>query len=91
MRTVVREGHSSMSAQYFFHLYNGPDVILDEIGVEVSELDQVRDALAQTVREMLRAQQLNMSELEGWEVRVVDAAAAAVMTVGLGDLKDLSC
>ena len=80
-----------MSGYYFFHLYNANDVILDKNGVELQWRDQVGNALVQTVREVVREEQLNVSELEGWEVRIVDAAGVAVMTICLGDLKDLSC
>jgi hypothetical protein len=68
----------------FFHLYKGADVILDKSGVEVSEFN--RDILVGIVREVLRGQDLKTSELEGWEVRVVDAAGNDVMTFRLGDL-----
>ena len=72
--------------RYFFHLYDGADVILDQIGVEVSKLDQVRDVLVQTVREMQCEQSLEISELETWELRVVVGGGTVVMTVRLSDL-----
>jgi hypothetical protein len=78
-----------MSERYFFHLHKAQDVILDGIGVEVKRRDQIDAALAQALEEMRREQSLNMSELEGWEVRVTDAAGRVVMTVRLSDLKNL--
>ena len=54
-----------MSARYFFHLYHDEDAILDEIGVEVSELDQLGDAIAQIVAEMQRAQKLTCPSSRG--------------------------
>ena len=74
-----------MSARYFFHLYNGDEAIRDEVGVEVGELDDVRDAFVQIIREMRR--ELSMSDLDQWEVRVQDAAGTVVARFQLGDLK----
>jgi hypothetical protein len=76
-----------MSARYFFHLYNRKEVIPDEVGVEVGGADHVGDAFVQIMRGM---QRLNVSELVGWEMRVVNAAGIVVMTFRLGDLKELS-
>jgi hypothetical protein len=47
----------------------------------------VRPAFVQVIRE---TQRLKVSELDGWEVRVVNAAGTAVMAFRLGDLKNLS-
>ena len=74
-----------MNGRYFFHLHNANDVILDKKGVEVQRLDQVGATLVQALKEMEREQQLNISELAGWEVRVTDPAGNVVMTVDLGD------
>jgi hypothetical protein len=78
-----------MTTRYFFHLYNGSDVIVDEIGVEVSEPDRVSEALMQAMREMQREPNFNGAELDGWELGVVDSAGTGVMTVRLRDLNDL--
>jgi hypothetical protein len=75
-----------MGARYFFHLYNVTDVILDETGVELSNLDEVGDAVAQAVREAQREQDLDTVEIEGWEARVVDGIGTGVATVRLRDL-----
>jgi hypothetical protein len=79
-----------MVARYFFHLYNEHDVILDETGVEVSNPDEVGDAVVQSVREMQREQDLNIADLEGWDMRVLDGGGTVIMTVRLGDLTDLN-
>ena len=76
-----------MGARMFFHLRKGADVILDKVGVEVGEVNQVRDALVKSVQEMQREQDLEMSELQGWELQVVDTAGATVMTVRLSEIK----
>jgi hypothetical protein len=77
-------------ARYFFHLYKGEEVIRDESGVELASLHDLRDAIVQSAREMLRNKELDASELEGWEVRVVDAAGRVVEAFPLRDLKDSS-
>ena len=76
-----------MTDHYFFHLHNAEDVIFDEIGVEVSGLDQVDAALAEAIEEMQREQYLKGSDLEGWEMRVVDTAGIVVMAIPLEALR----
>ena len=78
----------SLPARYFFHLYRGEEVIRDEVGVEVSGLDQVRDAFEQIIREMQR--ELDLPDLDQWEVRVVDGAEIVVAEFRLSDLKNMS-
>ena len=75
------------SARYFFHLHKGDEVIPDELGVEVSGLDCVLDAFVQAIREMQG--DLYMSELDQWEVRVLDAAGVTAATFPLSDLREL--
>jgi hypothetical protein len=78
----------SLPARYFFHLCKGEEVIRDEVGVEVSGLDHVRDAFVQIIREMQR--ELDLPDLDQWEVRVVDGAEIVVAEFRLSDLKNMS-
>jgi hypothetical protein len=79
-----------MSTRYFFHLHKGDEVIPDQRGVELPALHDLRDVLVQSAREMLCNEELDASELVGWEVRVVDAAGTVVQVFRLSDLKDTS-
>jgi hypothetical protein len=74
------------SARYFFHLYKDGEVISDERGVELDSVRDLRDVFVQTAREMLRNEELDTSELEGWEVRVLDVTGSVVATFRIGDL-----
>jgi hypothetical protein len=78
-------GGGPRRARYFFHLHKGDEVIHDEVGVEVSVDADVRDAFVQCFREMQH--ELGLSELDRWEVRVVDTAGIIVARFRLGDLK----
>ena len=60
-------------------------MIHDEVGVEVSGDEDVRDAFIQCIREMQH--ELGLSDLDRWEVRVVDTAGIIVATFRLGDLR----
>jgi hypothetical protein len=84
-------GAGPRSARYFFHLYKGEKVIRDESGVELDSLHDVRDVVVQSAREMLRNKELDTSDLDGWEVRVVDAAGTVLEAFRLRDLTDTSC
>jgi hypothetical protein len=72
--------------RYFFHLYKGEEVVADERGVELDSVRDLRDVFVQTAREMLRNKELDTSELEGWEVRVLDVTGSVVATFRVGDL-----
>jgi hypothetical protein len=74
--------------RYFFHLCKGEEVILDEKGVELDALHDLHEVVVQSAREMLHNRELDASELDGWEIRVVDAGGALVEPFRLGDLKD---
>ena len=72
------------ASRYFFDLYSDHEVIIDEVGVELSKLSQVLDAFEQTIWEMQREEELNLGACE---VRVVDVAGTVVETFRLGALK----
>jgi hypothetical protein len=74
------------SARYFLHLYKGEQVIPDEKGVELDSVHDLREVFVQTAREMLRNEELDTSELEGWQVRVLDVTGSVVATFRIGDL-----
>jgi hypothetical protein len=83
-------GVGPRSARYFLHLHKDEEVIRDESGVELDSLHDLREVVVQSAREMLRNKELDTSELEGWEVRVVDEAGTVVQAFPLHDLKDTS-
>ena len=62
------------------------EVISDERDVELGLFRDPRDVFVQTAREMLRNEELDTSELEGWEVRVLDVTGSVVATFRIGDL-----
>jgi hypothetical protein len=78
-------GGGARSARYFFHLHKGDEVMHDEVGVEVSGDDDVRDAFVQCIREMQH--ELSLSDLDRWEARVVDTDGIIVARFRLGDLR----
>ena len=98
-KRACRDGHTSTgmpvsgtprdpsTARYFFHLCKGEQVLQDELGVELSAVDDLRDIFVRTASEMQREEELNLSEFDGWEVRVADAAGRVVMEFRLSDLK----
>jgi len=73
------------SARYFFHLYKDEEIIPDERGVELDSVGDLRVLFVQTAREMLRNEELDPSELKGWEVRVLETGSV-VATFPIGDL-----
>jgi hypothetical protein len=78
-------GGGARSARYFFHLHKGDEVMHDDVGVEVSGDDDVRDAFVQCIREMQH--ELSLSDLDRWEARVVDTDGIIVARFRLGDLR----
>jgi hypothetical protein len=69
------------SMRLFFHLTNGTDLILDEDGLEVEHLDEVRNAIADDIEELKR--EFPAQDWSSWRLEVTDQIGAVVLSVAL--------
>jgi hypothetical protein len=67
----------------FFHLVGAYDTLLDEDGVEVADMGQLR-AHAQKAVEELRSEDLSAArDWKGWRLEVTNTSGAVLLTINL--------
>jgi hypothetical protein len=70
----------------FFNLHNTDDTILDEEGVEVSNVEELRAQVAKEVNEVRSADPLVAGEWKGWRLEATDPSGAVLFSVNLDPL-----
>jgi Domain of unknown function (DUF6894) len=65
----------------FFHLTNGSEVIVDDDGLEVAHLDEVRKVIAADLEELKR--EIPLERRNGWRLEVTDQAGEILVSVPL--------
>jgi hypothetical protein len=69
--------------RYFFHLVDAHGSILDEDGVEVADMGQLR-AHAEKAVEDLRSEDPSIAtDWKGWRLEVTDTSGAVLLTIKL--------
>ena len=74
--------------RYYFHLVDGNDVILDEGGVEVADLEIARAEVIKAIVQFRRECPDTAIEWVGWRIEVADAAGSIVLVIDLNDLAE---
>jgi hypothetical protein len=69
--------------RYYFHLMADHDAIPDDEGIELDDLDRVRSAALEAIRELSQADPELVQEAHGWKMNVADASGAVVFTLSL--------
>ena len=67
----------------YFHLLNGHDTILDDTGLEVSNLEAMRCYAFQAICELREETSQGSAEWQGWRLDVVDSAGHVLLSVPL--------
>jgi hypothetical protein len=77
----------------FFHLTNGHDSILDEEGLEVTELASAQREVLRTIDEIWQTDASQAHEWNGWILSVVSDAGAVILSLDLHELNSgrLNC
>ncbi len=57
--------------RFFFHLVNGHEAILDDVGIEVSDLRTAKAEAAKAVQELRHEDRGIASEWTGWRLDIV--------------------
>jgi hypothetical protein len=72
-------------ARYYFHLVSPHEVILDDEGVEVTDLAEARAEALKTIDELRRESPSAAEGWEGWRLDVADAAGSVVFSISLDE------
>jgi hypothetical protein len=65
----------------FFNLTNGVEVIVDDDGLEVAHLDEVRNVIAADLEELKR--EIPLERRSGWRLEVTDQSGEVLVSVPL--------
>ena len=67
----------------YFHLVSRHDVILDNIGVEVANLESAEAEARQAIRDLRQEDDQTDEEWQGWQLNVTDAAGQVLLSIPL--------
>jgi hypothetical protein len=70
----------------FFNLHNTDEAILDQEGVEVEDVEELRAEVAKVVKEVRSADPLVASEWKGWRLEATDPSGGVLFSVNLDPL-----
>ena len=68
---------------FYFHLQNGTEMIRDEEGIEVSDLDATRAEALDALRDMRDKNDSDLHDWAGWKLAVVDEAGALLFSLDM--------
>jgi hypothetical protein len=67
----------------YFHLVSRHDVILDNFGVEVANLESAEAEARQAIRDLRQEDDQTDEEWQGWQLNVTDAAGQLLVSIPL--------
>jgi hypothetical protein len=67
----------------YFHLTNGRDVVRDEDGIDVADVDAARREAQQAVEELRQEKDFDRRTWNGWRLEVTDASGVVLVRIGL--------
>jgi hypothetical protein len=68
----------------YFHLVNGEDAILDDTGVEVTDLDTARSEALRAIHELRQEFEGVADDWSGWHLDVVCPEGTVLLSMNLG-------
>jgi hypothetical protein len=66
--TICRQG---VDMRWFFHLVNGHEIILDDIGIEVPDLETAKAEAQQAISELRQEYDVAIDDWAGWRLDIV--------------------
>jgi hypothetical protein len=69
--------------RYFFHLVDAHGSILDEDGVEVADVNELRAQAVKAVEELRAEDPPGAKDWKGWRLEVTDTSGAVLLTINL--------
>jgi hypothetical protein len=74
-----------MHSRFYFHLNNGEDVIRDEEGILVSDIDAALIAAMEVIQELRAEDSVSAAEWQGWKLEITDEAGQVIESLSLDD------
>ena len=73
--------------RYYFHLHSKSDNLVDDTGVEVADLQQIRAEVIEALQEISRETPEVAEECKGWTLSVTDSSGTILYSLTLDDPK----
>ena len=67
--------------RYFFHLKCGNRVVIDEEGINLSDLEHARVNVVESIRQILSETGLEFDEVDGRKLEITNATGQTVLIV----------
>jgi hypothetical protein len=74
-----------MHSRFYFHLNNGDDVIRDEDGILVSDVDAALITAMEVIQELRAEDEVSAAEWQGWRLEITDEAGQVIESLSLDD------
>ena len=68
----------------FFHLVRSGSRLIDEEGLEVANMDEIRAEVTKATQELRQANPFAVTDWKGWRLEVTDASGTVLFTFDLG-------
>ncbi len=72
-----------MLSRFHVHLNNGEDVIRDEEGILVSDIDAALIAAMEVIQELRAEDAVSAAEWQGWRLDITDEAGRVIESLSL--------
>jgi hypothetical protein len=69
--------------RYFFNLVSPNGSLPDQEGIEVTNIDELRAKVAETIEEVRRADALTAADWKAWRLEVADQSGVVILMVDL--------
>ncbi|MFC5485605.1 DUF6894 family protein [Microvirga aerilata] len=74
-----------MLSRFHVHLNNGEDVIRDEEGILVSDIDAALIAAMEVIQKLRAQDDVSAAEWQGWRLEITDGAGKVTESLSLDD------
>ncbi|MFC4171384.1 DUF6894 family protein [Microvirga sp. GCM10011540] len=69
--------------RFYFHLVNLHERILDDAGVEVSDIQSARQQALKAIYELRQEAELSIDDWKGWQLEIVDTEGNIITVLPL--------
>ncbi|MBF9234412.1 DUF6894 family protein [Microvirga alba] len=82
--TDAEWGSPRVTMRCYFNLVNGTDMIVDQDGIEVRDIEQARSQAWKAIEELRAEDSASASEWKDWRLEVTDASGTIFFSINLG-------
>jgi hypothetical protein len=73
----------ALSMRCYFHVVNGHEMIPDDTGIEISDIDMMQAVALEAIRELRQEAGNDVEDWQGWRLNVVDPQENILLSIRL--------